>query len=175
MEPLSFFGRFEQKVTVSCFSDSFDQNKKQQSNSSFNVTNESQLSYKIFKNSLLISANANEKLNGEKKTVLLPTMTRCASFPNVDIKIYQQETIKSCYKNWLNFFNYQQVNGLYIVFKHQFNGKNVRKSGKLFENVQRAVHFNHQNRELDRMSSHVGKRLLGKTSKKTFAELLPKN
>ena len=49
MEPLSFFGRFVQKVKVSCFSDSFVQKMVQQSDGSCNVTSDSQLLYKLFK------------------------------------------------------------------------------------------------------------------------------
>ena len=45
MEPLSFFGRFVQKVTVSCFSDSFVQKTAQQkgasADGSCNVTSDS--------------------------------------------------------------------------------------------------------------------------------------
>ena len=41
MEPLSFFGRFVQKVIVSCFSDSFVQKTTQQSDSSCNVASDS--------------------------------------------------------------------------------------------------------------------------------------
>ena len=44
-----FFGRFVQKVKISCFSASFVQKKTQQLNGSCNVTNDSQLSYKLFK------------------------------------------------------------------------------------------------------------------------------
>ena len=69
MEPLSFFGRFVQKVKVSCFSDSFVQKTTQQKRASAegtrggrerkrtvgrqdgscNVTSDSQLLYKFFK------------------------------------------------------------------------------------------------------------------------------
>ena len=69
MEPLSFFGRFVQRVKVSCFSDSFVQKTKQQKGAlaegsrggrerkctagkqdgSCNVTSDSQLLYNFFK------------------------------------------------------------------------------------------------------------------------------
>ena len=44
MEPPIFFGRFVQKVSPSCFSDSFDQKTSQQSDGSCNVTIDTQLS-----------------------------------------------------------------------------------------------------------------------------------
>ena len=49
MEPLPFFGRFVQKVIVSCFSESFVQKPTQQSDGSCNVTSDSQPLYKLFK------------------------------------------------------------------------------------------------------------------------------
>ena len=57
---------------------------------------------------------------------------------------------------------------LYTLFKFRFSGKNVVKGGQLFDNVQRAVHFNQQNRGLDRMPSIAKKRLLRKKFRKHF-------
>ena len=61
MERLSFFGRLVQKLIVSCFSDSFVQKTTQQSDGNCNVTNDSQFSYKLIKNSFITSANTYEK------------------------------------------------------------------------------------------------------------------
>ena len=72
-------------------------------------------------------------------------------------------------------FNYQHVDCLYTLFKYRFSGKNVVKSGQLFDNLQRAIHFNQQNRGLDRIPSIAKKRLLRKKYKKAFVELLPKD
>ena len=63
-------------------------------------------------------------------------------------------------------FNYQHVDCLYTLFKYCFSGKIVVKSGKLFDNLQRAVHFNQQNRGVDRIPSIAKKRLLRKKYKK---------
>ena len=49
--------------------------------------------------------------------------------------------------------NYQHVDCVYTLFKYRFGGKNFLKSGQLFDKVQRAAHFNHQNRGVDRMPS----------------------
>ena len=71
-------------------------------------------------------------------------------------------------------FNYQHVDCLYALFKYRFDRKIVIKSGQLFDKLQRAVHFNKQNREVDRMPSNKKKRLLRKSTK-TFVELFPKD
>ena len=55
---------------------------------------------------------------------------------------------------------------LYTLFKYRFSGKIVVKSGQLFDNLQRAVHFNQQNRGVDRMPSIAKKRLLRKRYRK---------
>ena len=63
-------------------------------------------------------------------------------------------------------FNYQHVDCLYTHFKYRFKGKNVIKSGQLFDSLQRAVRFNQQNRGVERMPSIAKKRLLRKKYKK---------
>ena len=63
-------------------------------------------------------------------------------------------------------FNYQHVDCLYTLFKYRFSGKIVIKTGQLFIKLQRAVHFNQQNRGVDRMPSIAKKRLLRKKCKK---------
>ena len=63
-------------------------------------------------------------------------------------------------------FNYQHVDCLYTLFKYCFSGKIVLKSGKLFDNLQRSVHFNQQNRGVDKMPSITKKRLLRRKFKK---------
>ena len=71
--------------------------------------------------------------------------------------------------------NYQHVECLYTFFKYRFSCKIVVKSGQLFDNVQSAVHFNLQNRGMDRLPSTAKKRLLRKKGRKTFVEFLPKD
>ena len=63
-------------------------------------------------------------------------------------------------------FNYQHVDCLYTIFKYRFIGKNVIKSGQVFDKLQSAVHFNQQNRGVERMPSIAKKRLLRKKYKK---------
>ena len=63
-------------------------------------------------------------------------------------------------------FNYQHVNCLYTLLKYRVSGKNVVKSGQLFDNLQSGVLFNHQNRGVDRMPSIAKKRHLRKKYKK---------
>ena len=49
---------------------------------------------------------------------------------------------------------------LYTLFKHQFSGSIIAKSGLVFDSVQRAVDFNHRNKGKDTMPSIAKKRLL---------------
>ena len=63
-------------------------------------------------------------------------------------------------------FYYQQVGCPYTLFKYRSSGKIVVKSGQFFGKVQRAVHFNQQNRGVDRMPSNARKKLLRKKYKK---------
>ena len=63
-------------------------------------------------------------------------------------------------------FTYQQVDCLYTKFKYRFSGKSIAKSGQVFDNVQRAVDFNHRNKGVDRMPGFAKKGLLRKKFKK---------
>ena len=58
-------------------------------------------------------------------------------------------------------FTYQHVDSLYTLLKCQFSEKVIAKSGQVFDNVQRAVDFNHRNKGMDRIPS---------IAKKTLAE-----
>ena len=66
-------------------------------------------------------------------------------------------------------FNHQHVDCLYTLLKYRFSDKIVVESGQIFDNLQRAVHFNHQNRGVDGMHSNAKKRLLGKGYKKMLS------
>ena len=55
---------------------------------------------------------------------------------------------------------------MYTLFKYRFSGKIVIKRGQIFDNLQRAVHFNQQNRGVEKMPSIAKKRLLRKKYKK---------
>ena len=63
-------------------------------------------------------------------------------------------------------FNFRHVDCLYTPFKYQFSGKILVKSGRLFDNEQRAAHFNHQHRGVDRMPRIAKKRLVRKKYEK---------
>ena len=60
------------------------------------------------------------------------------------------------------------------LFKNQFIGKIVVKSGQLFDSVQKAVHFEHQNRGMDIMPSNEKKRFLRKKYKKHLLSSIQK-
>ena len=47
-------------------------------------------------------------------------------------------------------FNYPYVDCLYTLVKYRFTCKIFVESGQLFDKVQRAIHFNHQKRGVDR-------------------------
>ena len=72
-------------------------------------------------------------------------------------------------------FTYQHVNCLYTLFKYRFIGKVIAKKGQGFDNVQRAVDFNHRNKGVDRMLSIAKKRLFEEKVQKTFVQLLSKD
>ena len=67
--------------------------------------------------------------------------------------------------------NYQHVECLYTLFKYRLCGKVIAKSGQVFDNVQRAVDYNHRNKGVDRMPSIAKKRLLRKRTKNNCSAL----
>ncbi len=72
-------------------------------------------------------------------------------------------SVQELLKNLDTFcFTYQHVDCLYTLFKYRFSGKVIAKGGQVFDNVQRAVDFNHSNKGVDRMSSIAKKRLFRK-------------
>ena len=118
------------------------------------------------KNRLFISANIYEKYFGSKKYCIArhdDTVCFLLSF-------WYRNILKDNIKNLLQkldafCFNYQHVDCLYTLFKYRFSGKIVVRSGQLFDNLQRAVHFNQQNRGVDRMPSIAKNKLLRKKSR----------
>ena len=66
-------------------------------------------------------------------------------------------------------FTYQHVDCLYTLFKYRFSGKVIAKSGQVFDNVQRAVDFNHRNKGVDRMPSIAKKKFSKKSSKSIYS------
>ena len=119
--------------------------------------------------SLFISAKTYEKYivckdyciaYHEDKTCFLPSCKyHILLYGNVEELLKKLDT--SC-------FTYQHVDCLYTLFKYRFSGKVIAKSGQVFDNVQRAVDFNHRNKGVDRMPSIAKKRLLRKKYKKNL-------
>ena len=119
------------------------------------------------KNSLLISANISEIYVMSKEYCIAGHDDKMCFLPNCRYHIILTGNINDWLQKLDSFcFNYQHVDCLYTLFKYRFNGKIVIKKGQLFDNLQRAVHSNQQNRGLERMPSIAKKRLLGKKYKK---------
>ena len=119
------------------------------------------------KNSLYISANTYEKYIVSKQYCIARHDDKMCLLPNCRYHIFLKGNFKEFLQKLDAFcFNYKHVNCLYTLLKYRFNGKIVIKSGQLFDNLQIAVHFNHQNRGVDRMPSIAKKRLLRKKYKK---------
>ena len=87
--------------------------------------------------------------------------------PNCRYHIILKGNIKELLQKLDAFcFNYQHVDCLYTLFKYRFNEEIVIKSGQLSDSLQRAVHFNQQNRGVERKPSIAKSRLLTKKHKK---------
>ena len=169
MEPLSFLGRFVQKLIVSCFPDSFVQKRTQTSDGSCYVTPDSRLLYISSKNSVFSSANSYEKYIVSKEYCIARHDDKMCFLPNSRYHIILISDIKELLQKMDTFcFTYRHVDCLYTLLKYLFNGKIVVKSGKLFDNVQRAFHSNHQHRGVDRMPRIAKKRPLRKKYKKNL-------
>ena len=124
--------------------------------------------YTIFsQNSLFISSKTYEKFIVSKEHCIARHDDKMCFLPNCRYHMILIANIKEMLQNLDAFcLNYQHVECLYIPFKYRLSGKIVVKSGQLFDNLQRAVHFNQQNKGLDRKPSFAKKRLLRKEYKK---------
>ena len=112
------------------------------------------------KNSLLSSANTYEKFIVSKEYCFARHDDKMCFLPKCRYHIFLISDIKEFLQKLDAFyFNYQHVDCLYTLFKNRFSCKIVVKSGQLFDNLQRAVHFNQQNRGVDRMPIIAKKRL----------------
>ena len=139
MEPLSFFGRFVQKVILSCFSDSFVQKTAQQKETSaegslrtggkmaavmLQVISSFYTSYS--KNRLFVSANTYEKYIVCKEYCVARHDDKMCFLPNCRYHIFLIGNIKDLLQKLGSFhFNYQHVDCLYTIFRYRFNGKIV--------------------------------------------------
>ena len=116
---------------------------------------------------LFISANTYEKYILSKEYCIARHDDKMCFLPNCRYHIILLANIKDLRQKLDAFcFIYQHVDCLYTLFKYRFNGKIVVKRRQLFDNLQRAVHFNQQNRRVDRMPSIAEKRVLRKKYKK---------
>ena len=92
---------------------------------------------------------------------------KACSLPSCKYNILLPANVQELLKRLDIFcFTYQHMDCLYTLFKYRFNGKVIAKSEQVFNNVQRAVAFNHRNKAVDRMLSIAKKRLLRKKYKK---------
>ena len=77
-------------------------------------------------------------------------------------------------KNNACCFGYQHVDCLYALFKYQFSGKDVVKSGQFFEIEQRAVNSMEEQKEWPECPASRKRDLLGKSAE-ALTKLFPKD
>ena len=119
------------------------------------------------KNSLFLSASTYKKYIVSKKYCIARHDDKMCFLSNCIYHILQIGNIENLLQKLDAFcFNYQHVDCLYTLLKYRVSGKIVIKTGKLFDNSQRAANFNQQNRGVDRMPSIAKKRLLRKNYRK---------
>ena len=122
---------------------------------------------KLSEKSLFICANTYEKYIVCKDYCVAHHDDKTCFLPSCKYHILLLGNVEELLKKLDTFcFTYQHVDCLYTLFKYRFSGKVVVKSGQAFDNVQRAVDFNHRNKGVDRMPSIAKKRLLRKKYKK---------
>ena len=122
---------------------------------------------KITEKSFFISASTYEKFIVCKDYCIAYHDDKTCFLPSCKYHILQHGNVEELLKRLDTFcFTNQHVDCLYTLFKYRFSGKVIAKSGQVFDNVQRAVDFNHRNKGVDRMPSIAKKRLLRKTYKK---------
>ena len=103
------------------------------------------------KNNLFISANTFEKsIVSQKKCIVRHDDKMCFP-PNCRNDVILIGNLKELARKLDAFcFNYQHVDCLYTLFKYRISGKIVVKIGEVFDNLQRAVHFNQQNKGVEK-------------------------
>ena len=116
MQPLSFFGRFVQKLKVSCFSDSFVQKTTQQKGASVEERASVRQGGKMAavmlqvipsfytnysKNSLFTSANTCEKFIVSTEYCIAHHDDKMCFLPNCRYHIILIGNIETCYRNWM--------------------------------------------------------------------------
>ena len=122
---------------------------------------------KISEKSFFISASTFEKFIVCKDYCIAHHDDKTCFLPSCKYHIPLHGNFEELLKKLDTFcFTCQHVDCLYTLFKYRFSGKVIAKSGQVFDNVQRAVEFNHRNKGVDRMPSIAKKRLLRKKYKK---------
>ena len=121
----------------------------------------------VSEKSLFISATTYEKYIVCKDYCIAHHNEKTCFLPACKYHIVLLGNVQELLKKLDSFcFTYQPVDCLYTLFKYRFSGKVFAKSGQVFDNVQRAVDFNHRSKGVDRMPSIAKKRLLRKKYKK---------
>ena len=177
MGPLSFFDRFVQKVIVSCFFFRFILSIFiAASDGSINVENNPSFYRKFSEKKLFVSANTFEKYIVYTDYCIVHYGDKTYFVPACNYHIILLGNGEELLKKLNTFrFTCQHVDCLYTMFEYRFSGKVIAKSGKVFDNVQRAVDFNRRNKGVGRMPGIAQKRLLRKKYKKAFIQLLLEN
>ena len=122
---------------------------------------------KISEKILFISATTYEKYIVCKDYCIAHHNEKTRFLPACKYHIVLLGNVQELLKKLDSFcFIYQHVDCPFTLFKYRFSEKVIAKSGQVFENVQRAVDFNHRNKGLDRIPSIAKKRLLRKKYKK---------
>ena len=122
---------------------------------------------KILEKSLFISANTYDKYFVCKDYCIAHHNEKTCFLPACKYYILLPGNVLELLKKLDTFcFTYQCVDCLYTLFRYRFSGKVIAKSGKVFDNVQQAVDFNHRNKTVDRMPSIAKKRHLRNKCKK---------
>ena len=115
---------------------------------------------KISEKNLFLSATTYERYivckdyciaHHNEKTCFLPAC-------NYPIVLLEMKLVTFC-------FTCQHMDCLYTLFKYRFSGKVSAKSGQVFDNVQRAVDFNHKTRELTECRALQKRDSWGKSTK----------
>ena len=116
---------------------------------------------KLSEKSLFFPANTYEKYFNCKDYCIAHHDDKTCFLPSCKYHLLLLGNFQELLKKLDTFcFIYQHVDCLYTLFKYRFSGKVIAKSGQVFDNVQRAVDFNHRNKGVDRMPSIAKKRLL---------------
>ena len=134
---------------------------------SCNVTSGSQFFIQLIqKPASFFSANTYEKFIVSKGYCIVRHDDKMCFLPKCRYHLLLIGNIKELLQKLDAFrFNYQHVDCLYTLLKYRFSDKIVLKSGQFFDNLQKAVHFNKQNRGVDRMPSSAKKIFLMKKFK----------